>query len=130
MNSSKYLILASLLLALGGCASTGSMAMKNENTTTLQQKIIKGKTTKQEITQLFGEPQSRSVDDRGNETWTYSYSNSTSNIANFIPYAGALIGGAESKTRIMTVTFYKSNRVKTYNLSESQDETRTGLFNQ
>lgn len=129
MKSTKLLVLIPLLAALGGCVSSGSMAMKNENTTTLQQKIIKGETTKQEITQMFGEPQSRSVDHQGNETWVYSYTNAQSNVANFIPYASMVMSGSQSKTRNMIVTFFKNSKVKTYSFSESQDEVRTGLFN-
>ncbi len=130
MKASKYIVLLPLLAVLGGCVSSGSMAMKNENTTTLQKKIIKGTTTKQQITQMFGEPQSRSLDDSGNETWTYVYANSQSNVANYIPYASMVMSGTQTKTRTMTVTFYQTDKVKTYNLSESQDEIRTGLFNQ
>lgn len=127
---SKLLIITPLLLVLAGCVSTGNLALKEENTTTLQQKIVKGQTTKAEVITMFGEPQSRSIDNTGIETWIYSYGQSRPDAMNFVPYASLLASGSTQTTRTMTISFTKSGVVDSYSLDESQNKVRTGLLNQ
>lgn len=52
----NFILLITFLL-IGGCASTaGNQSIKNETQQSIASKIIKARTTKQDILQQFGEP--------------------------------------------------------------------------
>jgi hypothetical protein len=64
-------------LFIGGCASTaGNQSIKNETQQSMASKIIKGRTTKQDILQQFGEPTRKTAVDSNEDMWFYSIMNS------------------------------------------------------
>ena len=84
-----------------GCASVGN----NFDDSKVSQ-IKKGETTEAELIQIFGEPQNRNVNSEGRTvlilTWTYAESKVRGE--SFIPYAGAFMGGHDTKSKSLTVT--------------------------
>lgn len=65
----KLFLIFLILIFLSGCATTHGTKI---NTTNIP-KIEKGKTTKQEVLMLFGEPLSKQLNANGTETWTYEF---------------------------------------------------------
>jgi outer membrane protein assembly factor BamE (lipoprotein component of BamABCDE complex) len=59
---------------LAGCATTGLWLNRHGvlNYESARAKIIKGKTTRMEIAEFFGEPGSTVIDEDGNEEWVYT----------------------------------------------------------
>ncbi|EHA6622781.1 hypothetical protein JMB75_004475, partial [Salmonella enterica] len=73
----KIIIVGFVFLTLAGCSSVGNQSLKNETQESVKTKIVKGKTTKQDVLASFGEPDSRSLID-GEEQWLYTMYNSQS----------------------------------------------------
>jgi outer membrane protein assembly factor BamE (lipoprotein component of BamABCDE complex) len=72
----KKLLICSLLAFLFlfiSCASSGNKAIKEENQASISEKIVKGKTTKEEIKAIFGDPVSVGFTDSGKEYWNYVF---------------------------------------------------------
>ena len=62
-------------LLISGCSTSGNQHLKKETSLSLQSKIIKNKTTKSEIITAFGQPETKTTLDSGNEQWTSSIDN-------------------------------------------------------
>lgn len=79
-------------LLISGCSTSGNQHLKKETSQSLQSKIIKNKTTKSEIITAFGQPETKTTLDSGNEQWTYSMDNNQFDATTFIPVIGLLTG--------------------------------------
>lgn len=96
-------LLATGTVLIGGCVfASGSKAAAN---TEARAQIQNGKTTKQEVFALLGTPNGKSQCANGEEMWTYSYARTKARATNFIPLAGAFVGGADSQANSYFVTF-------------------------
>ena len=128
---SKLQTLAALsltgLLALTGCASEGNEALKNETAASIDQKIQDGVTTKEQIRAQFGDPRESTFTDSGHEQWRYSFSNASSDAANFIPLYGDLHQGTHGTEKTLTVLF-NGNVVWHHTMNSSAVKTVSGLF--
>ncbi|HDA4184087.1 TPA: hypothetical protein O5D19_004271, partial [Salmonella enterica subsp. enterica serovar Cotham] len=80
----KMLIAVLAILPLASCTVHGNKSLTDENHQTVKLKIVKGKTTQQEILTAFGEPQTRATND-GQEMWSYSSMTGESQLSNYIP---------------------------------------------
>lgn len=84
------LIIVSVVLLLSGCSSTGGE--DKYSASYVQSHLVKGKTTKTEVQQMYGVPDSNQKSSHGT-TWGYrknaDYS-SVSSLAGYIPGAGAI----------------------------------------
>jgi outer membrane protein assembly factor BamE (lipoprotein component of BamABCDE complex) len=111
--------LASLLcclLLLPACTSTfGNADIQNPQ---LISQIQRGRSTKQDITRLLGEPQRRSMTAAGVETWHYNYSKTKLDNATFIPIYGIFAGGAKSESSELMVEFANGQTVSNYTTTE------------
>ena len=112
----KLKLLAMLLMtlvfaaSLVGCASThGNKKIAEED---VINKIVPGKSTKKDVRNLIGDPIDVQFTDNGEEVWKYHYTRSDVRGTSFIPYAGALIGGTDTKTTTLTIRFDKNGVVK------------------
>lgn len=72
------------IVPLSSCTVHGNKSLTDENHQTVKLKIVKGKTTQQEILTAFGEPQTRATND-GQEMWSYSSMTGESQLSNYIP---------------------------------------------
>lgn len=57
-------------LTLGGCATHGATALKDETKTTVRSKLTVGKTTKEDVVAMYGQPQNVKTTQSG-ETYVY-----------------------------------------------------------
>lgn len=110
----KTISLLLLVVFLSGCASSGYKI--NYGTSTLNQEnvntIVKGKTTKQQVLDTFGNPLSKTSISSG-EMWVYSRSTETATAKNFFSgteYAVSAMG--------LSINFDENGIVNNYSVSE------------
>ena len=122
----KHLIAVGLALLLGGCASAGNMALKDENEKTVSSQIVEGKTTKNEVVARYGQPTSTTFTDGGNQVWTYRYAYATANAVSYVPIVGIFAGGAHVQSKELVLMFDKNDVVSKFSMRESQQEVSRG----
>ena len=101
------------VLGLGGCAM-GNESLAKEDATTLEKKIIKGKTTRAEIQTMFGEPTEKGTKS-GREYWMYRLQ--TASAKTFIPFVNLTGGNSGTEIKDLTIEFNKTGVVTSYDLS-------------
>jgi len=115
------------IIVLSGCASTaGNQSIKNETQQSIASKIIKGRTTKQDISREFGDPTRKTTVDTNQDMWFYSIMNSNMSVMSYIPIVGIFSNGTDMKSKALTVTF-QGDKVANWTFSESNDTVHTGL---
>jgi len=115
------------IIVLSGCASTaGNQSIKNETQQSIASKIIKGRTTKQDISREFGDPTRKTTVETNQDMWFYSIMNSNMSVMSYIPIVGIFSNGTDMKSKALTVTF-QGDKVANWTFSESNDTVHTGL---
>ena len=74
MEKSAVFLILMLGLSLGGCATASQPVTKSGSQLTqrnVQTGLVVGKTTKAEVLEIFGAPNSAAKDDSGRDVWTY-----------------------------------------------------------
>ncbi|QDX31931.1 hypothetical protein [Dickeya poaceiphila] len=122
----KQLIAALVILPLSACTTYGNKSLKNETQQTVKTKIVKGKTTQQEILAAFGEPQTRASND-GQEMWSYSSMSGESQISNYVPGLALLKNSNTAHMNSLEIWF-KGNVVDRYNFSQTATKVSRGLL--
>ncbi|MFV8912111.1 hypothetical protein ABQ297_16710 [Enterobacter hormaechei] len=122
----KLIAAVFIILSLAGCMTQGNKQLKNENLQTISQKIVKGKTTQQNILTQFGEPKEKAIND-GQEVWTYDVVFGENQISNYIPGLALLTNSSTTKVNRLEI-FFKGNVVDKYNFSQMQDKISRGLL--
>jgi len=116
-------------ITLSGCASVGNETLRKESEASVNQKIIQGKTSKDEVRAMFGSPNKTSFTDGGLEIWNYEFNNVSADAINFVPIVNLFGTSASGKRKELVVMFDQDNRVKRYSMSEADVTQKTGLFN-
>jgi len=127
---SKLVITGAIALALclGGCASGGNKVLKDETAQAASQKIIHGKTTKDEVRSMYGDPMETSYTDSGNEIWKYHFTKGHMTASSFIPVVSLFASGSKGKKKELVVFFDKNGVAQRHSMSTSDVETNTSLF--
>lgn len=116
-----------IIIVLSGCASTaGNQSIKNETQQSIASKILKGRTTKQDILQQFGEPTLKTTIGTDEDMWSYSIMNSDMSAMSYIPIVGLFSNGTDMKSKNMTITF-AGDKVENWSFSESNDSVQNGF---
>ncbi|WP_350312651.1 hypothetical protein OHJ28_17810 [Dickeya fangzhongdai] len=121
----KLLIAAMVIMPLSACTTYGNKSLKNETQQTVKTKIVKGKTTQQEILAAFGEPQTRATND-GQEMWSYSSMSGESQISNYVPGLALLKNSNTAHMNSLDIWF-KGNVVDRYNFSQTASKVSRRL---
>jgi outer membrane protein assembly factor BamE (lipoprotein component of BamABCDE complex) len=106
-------------LALAAC----SLPMSSENSPqretqeSINQKIAKGKTTKDQVKAAFGEPGSTTTKPNGSEEWSYKMANSETSVIK-IPGFERFFGSGTEKAKTLLVDFDRRGIVANYSLNE------------
>ena len=82
----KFRVITVLLIVistLSGCATSSYSIGKNFSSENVSQ-IVKGKTTSEEMINLFGEPYSKTVISATDEKWIYMHSEGTAKARSYI----------------------------------------------
>ena len=100
-----------LSAALIGCAGTaGNQKLADASKESITQNIVEGKTTQAQVKAMFGEPNTTSFTDGGNDVYNYAFSRASSQGVNYIPIVNLFARGYDVNT-----------------LSETQSETKGGV---
>ncbi|MBS0878707.1 MULTISPECIES: outer membrane protein assembly factor BamE [unclassified Tatumella] len=132
----KYIAVSVLVLMTAGCAQMNTMTQDPISTNDIAAKIKTGKTTRQQVINLLGNPDSDNIVN-GQETLSYTLSNDvakagkmasmTSSVMAYIPGVSAYSGyasqassgsGALGHSKQVTVTL-KNDRVSSYSVTGS-----------
>jgi hypothetical protein len=113
------------VLALAGCASSGNASIKNKE---LLDQVHIGKSTKDDVRRLLGEPNSisRMASQVPNpsdpsqmlmlvEWWSYMHASSQTDARSFIPFVGFLLGGSSHESEQFTTGFDQKGLVQAIN---------------
>ncbi|WP_233970433.1 hypothetical protein [Pectobacterium versatile] len=122
----KLFIAALVILPLTACTTYGNKSLKDESQQTVKAKIVKGKTTQQDVINAFGEPQTRATND-GQEMWFYSSMSGESQISNYIPGLALLKNSNTVHMKSLDIWF-KGNVVDRYNFSQTASKISKGLL--
>ncbi|MEG1212088.1 MAG: hypothetical protein RSE29_13295 [Leclercia sp.] len=122
----KSLLILLAVLPLASCAVHGNKSISNETQQTVASKIIKGKTTQQDIISLYGEPQTRATLD-GKETWNYSLTSGKASATSYIPVVSMFTSSQTANIKSMDIWF-KGNVVEGYNFSQTSATNSTGIL--
>lgn len=83
MKYLRLIIIMMFVLALNGCATSSYSVGKNFPSENVS-KIIKSKTTSEDMISLFGEPYTKTVISASDEKWIYMYSESKAKAHNYL----------------------------------------------
>ncbi|MER0046413.1 hypothetical protein ABRP56_08450 [Pectobacterium odoriferum] len=122
----KLFIAALVILPLTACTTYGNKSLKDESQQTVKTKLVKGKTTQQDVINAFGEPQTRATND-GQEMWSYSSMSGESQISNYIPGLALLKNSNTAHMNSLEIWF-KGNVVDRYNFSQTASKASKGLL--
>ena len=128
MPKLNSIVALALCILLSGCASSGNEKIRSETKEGLEQQIQKGKSSKQNVQDLYGDPDEITFTDSGNEIWRFKHSLATSKPINFVPYANIFSHGMDVKNKIIVFIFDKKGIVQNYTLSDAKNEIKNGLF--
>jgi len=119
----KYLLIFTLIFYLSGCATVGKKFSADKINL-----IEKGLTSKQDILNIFGDPENISTDSEGRDTFLYLYVKAKAKPTSFIPIFWIFSGGASTESKALTIYFDKEGIVEDYELSSSKQDIRTGII--
>lgn len=125
----KSIITMVMLLVLTSCgANTGHQFLAKMSNQEIGSKLVVGKTTKDEVNQMFGNPEDIDMTDNGGETWLYKYVRSEVKAVNFVPVASSFLSGTNDNTKKLKIKFNNCGILEKYAFSNSKGETKVGLF--
>ncbi|AEJ00201.1 lipoprotein [Nitrosomonas sp. Is79A3] len=116
-----------MVAILTACTTVGNKQMENQTEGSISQFIVKGKTTKLEVTARFGIATSTSFTDSGNEIWRYNYARSTPHAISFIPFVRLVSSGADVAKKELVIMFNKEHVVSEYTMKESEVVVKSGM---
>lgn len=132
MKTSSMIASAILLGAMvmtSGCAvKTGNETLGKMEKNQIDQQIVKGKSNKQDVTAMMGDPDKTDFDNNGNEKWTYVHTRRSAKGVNYVPVVNWFVAGTNDTTKTLIVLFDDNGVVKNYIASSAEGETKGGLF--
>ncbi|MGI9392691.1 MAG: hypothetical protein ACR2N8_04055 [Parvibaculales bacterium] len=129
MNKLSYIICILFSLPLASCflppniAGTVEFAQDME-ALSVSRFLKKGKRTKEEVKAKLGQPKTIGKDKKGNELWTYEYSDSIK-LGKVIPVTGISLEGIGKNKKNLFISFDDKGKV----LKHYYKELKVGLFN-
>jgi len=117
----SYLLIAALI-GLSGCAATGVQVKQGQ----LDQ-FKQGETTRQEVVAALGKPTTQMRNSDGTTTLLYTYAEYRTRPQTFIPFVGAFVGGTDTNSSHVTLTFDQAGKLLSYSSSESEMGTGMGM---
>ena len=118
----KRMIAALATIAMMGCVAMGTQVQEKQLS-----KLEKGKTTMQEVVASLGQPSTNTYNSDGTRTIAYMYMEAQTRPETFIPFIGGLIGGADSRSNVVTLRFDKNGTLLDYSSLTSSMGTGMGI---
>lgn len=117
----KKLVFA-LAIAVAGCAATGVQVTDEQ-----MSEFTPGETIKAEVVEKLGQPTSQTRLSDGTTVLTYTYAEYRTRPETFIPYVGMFVGGGDTRSNHVTLTFDSNDVLADYSSSSSELGTATGV---
>lgn len=111
---------ASFLLT--GCATVGREMYQSDIN-----KVQKGVTTKQQIIDIFGNPNTTFLDANGNTVFNYIAAKCQNTIYNFIPVINIVHSEMKMQNQMLSIIFDKDDKVINYSFSDSATPIKYGI---
>ncbi len=128
MNKKILSTLITLFLISGCAGKTGHQFLAKMSNEEISSKLVKNKTSKAEVTEMFGDPEDIEMGVNEEETWLYKYTRSEAKGVNFVPVVSSFYGGTNDNIRKLKIKFNGCGLVDKFAFSSSKGETKTGLF--
>jgi len=119
----RLLVLIALIGFIAvGCASSGNRSILKETQDTVSEKIVKGKTTKDQVHAIYGDPLKTEFNANGDLMWTYSIAKQKAVGGDFIGclFTLGIVCNNHQDVKHLVVLFDKDNVVKNYDLTTSE----------
>ncbi|MBN3239842.1 hypothetical protein [Pectobacterium versatile] len=113
-------------MPLTACTAYGNKSLKDESQQTVKSKIVKGKTTQQEVLAAFGEPQTRASND-GQEMWPCSSMSGETQLSNYILGLALLKNSSKAHMNSLEIWF-KGDVVDRYSFSQTASKVSKGCW--
>ena len=132
MKKFSLLVVLGFTILITGCANSGNKSVKGVSQTQVEQVIVIGETTKQNIQTVFGAPLETTYTDSGLLIWKYQYDDTSMLNLETVASVYLTLGLAGTKSKgtrnELVVLFDENDIVKKFNMSNSPIETGTGIF--
>ncbi len=128
----SFFLLILMTLFIFSCADVGNKSLKDVDGNQVKATLTEGKTTKEEVEAIFGDPYETSYTDGGQLIYKYQYDDTTAFTPETVGSVVLTLGlaGVKSKgTRNeLTILFDENDVIKKFNMSNSDIESGTLLF--
>jgi len=122
IKPTKILLSGLAISLMSACAASG-VHVSEAQVSSFQ----KGKTTYEDVVLELGNPTSKTLDSAHNTQIVYVYSEYQTRPETFIPYVGAFVGGADTRTNIASFKFNQVGILQDYSFSETALGTASNL---
>ncbi|MBW6488550.1 outer membrane protein assembly factor BamE [Sulfurimonas sp.] len=126
--TASSMLVATLVLSSGCAVKTGNENLGTMEKSELDTKIVKGKSTKQDIKALLGDPDRTDFDNNSLEKWTYAHTRKDLKLVSYVPVANWFVAGTNDTTKSLVIVFEENGVVKNFITSDAKGETKGGLF--
>ncbi|QMI49741.1 outer membrane protein assembly factor BamE [Burkholderia sp. MBR-1] len=116
-----------LAVVATGCASTGNQQLKGATRDQINHQIVQGKTTKDDVRRMYGDPMAVRFTEAGHEMWGYGFSKATPTVTSFVPVVALFSRGADVERRTLLVLFDERGVVEKVAFSRSETKSRRGI---
>lgn len=121
MKRTLVIVAAALAIAVSaGCATSSGTKIESSDLSYIQ----KGRTSRTDLVQKYGQPTEVVVDSSGKETLVWFHTVSRTDAKTFIPVAGMFIGGGSSETTVLKVMLDKRGIVNDYEYSGGRSTSK------
>ena len=118
----KKLAAIAAALTLAACASSGVRITDEQ-----MSQFKEGQTTQQDVITALGQPTTTMRNADGTTVLMYTYAEARTRGSTFIPIVGAFVGGVDTRSNNVMLTFDQQGVLKTTSSSSSQYGTATGI---
>ena len=122
-------ILILIVAVLSSCAvKTGNQFLEKLTYSEIREQIQKGVTTQLQVKSYYGEPQRVDITDNNQEKWHYVFRRESPKAINYVPVANKIYNGTNDTDKQLIIIFDQHNIVDQIAFTNSQGETKNGLF--
>jgi len=119
----KWIIVIMLCsLVMSGCASVGREIHQSS-----VDQLQKGKTTKDQVVQMFGQPDTTYFDKDGRLVYSYSASKMSPSVYSFIPIVNIIHNEYKMKNQVLVIMFSKDGVVEEYSFTNPDKTISAGI---
>ncbi len=116
-------------LAVANCASSGNQVLRSQDVAAVNQTVVDGQTTRDDIARIYGQPSRVSFLSEKNEMWTYAWAHAQAQGQNFIPIVGAFVRAYDVRSKELVVVFNEKNIVVRHAVTDNTNVVKRGLAN-